>query len=64
LQAQLEVHVSTQISVTASSSLGFGPLSPGPPDRGAIHFGGNGVDMAFTPFMIGIVGHWDPPPAH
>jgi hypothetical protein len=61
LQAQLEVHVSTQISVTASSSVGFGPLSPGPPDRGSIPLG-NG--MAFTPFMIGIVGHWDPPPAH
>jgi hypothetical protein len=57
LQAQLEVHVSTQISVTASSSMAFGPLSPGPPDRGTIPVGG----MAFTPFMIGIVGHWDPP---
>jgi hypothetical protein len=61
LQAQVEVHVSTQISFTASSGLTFAPLSPGPPDRGAMHFGANGVDVAFTPFMIGIVGHWDPP---
>jgi len=58
LQAQLEVHVSTQISVTASSSVGFGPLSPGPPDRGTIPVGGG---VTFMPFMIGIVGHWDPP---
>jgi len=62
-QGQVEVHVTTRISVTLGTSLGFGPpLKPGdPPDRGAFHFGGRGVDMAFTPFSIGILGHWDPP---
>ncbi|HLV89152.1 MAG TPA: hypothetical protein VKV39_19370 [Candidatus Sulfotelmatobacter sp.] len=63
VQAQLEVHVTTQISVTAMTGLNFGPgLKPGdPPDRGAIHFGNRDVDVGFTPFMIGIIGHWDPP---
>ena len=63
LQAQVEVHVTTQISLTAATGLGFGPgLKPGdPPDRGAMHFGNANVDVGFTPFMIGIVGHWDPP---
>jgi hypothetical protein len=63
VQAQLEVHVTTQISLVATSGLGFGPpIRPGdPPDRGAIHFGNRDFDVGFTPFMIGIVGHWDPP---
>ena len=64
LQAQIELHVSTQISLTASSGVTFGPMSPGPPDRGALHYDANGVDVAFTPFMIGILGHWDPPTGH
>jgi hypothetical protein len=63
LQAQVEIHVTTQVSIVASSGLNFGPpVKPGdPPDRGAIHFGNRDVDASFTPFMIGIVGHWDPP---
>jgi hypothetical protein len=63
VQSQVEVHVTTKISVTAGASLGFGPpIKPGdPPDRGAIHGGNQKFDMAFTPFMIGILGHWDPP---
>jgi hypothetical protein len=63
LQAQVEVHVTTQISIVATSGLNFGPgVKPGdPPDRGAVHFGNRDVDASFTPFMIGIVGHWDPP---
>ena len=63
VQAQVELHVTTTISVVASSALNFGPpVKPGdPPDRGAVHFGNRDADVAFTPFMIGIVGHWDPP---
>jgi hypothetical protein len=63
IQSQVEVHVTTNISVTAGASLGFGPpLKPGdPPDRGALHGGNQKFDMAFTPFTIGILGHWDPP---
>jgi hypothetical protein len=63
LQAQVEVHVTTNISIVATSGLGFGPaIKPGdPPDRGATHFGNRDFDVGFTPFMIGIVGHWDPP---
>jgi hypothetical protein len=62
-QGQVEVHVTTSISVTVGTSIGFGPpIKPGdPPDRGAFHFGNRDVDMAFTPFSIGILGHWDPP---
>ncbi len=62
-QAQLEVHVTTQISLVATSGLGFGaPIRPGdPPDHGAMHFGNRDFDVSFTPFMVGIVGHWDPP---
>jgi hypothetical protein len=63
LQAQVELHVTTRISLTLSSSLGIGPpLRPDdPPDRGAFHFGDRSLDMSFTPFAIGILGHWDPP---
>lgn len=63
VQAQIEVHATTKISVTLGTSLGFGPgrKPDDPPDRGAIHLGNRDVDMAFTPFMIGILGHWDPP---
>jgi hypothetical protein len=63
LQAQVEIHVTTKISVTLGSSLGAGPpVKPGdPPDRGAFHFGNSNIDMSFTPFAIGILGHWDPP---
>jgi hypothetical protein len=63
LQAQVEVHVTTNISIVATSGLGFGaPVKPGDPtDRGATHFGNRDFDVGFTPFMIGIVGHWDPP---
>jgi hypothetical protein len=32
-----------------------------PPGRGAMHYGNQNVDVAYAPFMIGIVGHWDPP---
>jgi hypothetical protein len=61
-QAQVEVHVTTKISLTLSSSLGVGPpLKPGdPPDNGAFHFGNRNADLSFTPFSIGILGHWDP----
>jgi hypothetical protein len=63
LQAQVEVHVTTNISIVATSGIGFGPpIKPGDPaDRGATHFGNRDFDVGFTPFMIGIVGHWDPP---
>lgn len=63
LQAQVELHVTTKISMVASSGVTFGPpVKPGdPPDRGAAHYGNSNVDVAYTPFMIGIVGHWDPP---
>jgi hypothetical protein len=63
LGVQVEVHVTTQISVVAQSGVTFGPaIQPGdPPDRGALHYGNRDVDVGFTPFMIGIVGHWDPP---
>ena len=63
LQAQVEVHVTTRVSVTAGASLGFGPKpKPGdPPDLGAFHFAKDNLDMAFTPFTIGLLGHWDPP---
>jgi len=63
LQAQVEVHVTTNISLVATSGVTFGPpVKPGdPPDRGALHFGNRDYDVGFTPFMIGIVGHWDPP---
>jgi len=63
VQAQLEVHVTTRISLVATTGLGFGPpVKPGdPPDRGAVHFGNRDFDVGFTPFTIGIVGHWDPP---
>jgi hypothetical protein len=63
LQTQLEVHVTSTVSVTAASSVAIGPRpGPGdPPDRGALHRPSGNVDIAFTPFMIGILGHWDPP---
>jgi hypothetical protein len=63
LQAQVEVHVTTKVSVVLGSSLGVGPgIKPGDtPDPGARHFGNSNVDLAFTPFTIGILGHWDPP---
>ena len=63
LQAQVEVHVTTNISIVATSELGFGPpVRPADPtDRGATHFGNRDFDVGFTPFMIGVVGHWDPP---
>jgi hypothetical protein len=63
VQTQIEVHVTTRISITLSSSLGAGPPGkPGDaPDRGSYHFGDKNVDMSFTPFSIGILGHWDPP---
>jgi hypothetical protein len=63
LQAHVEIHVTTQISLVATTGLGFGaPIKPGiRPDRGAMQFGNRGFDVGFTPFMISIVGHWDPP---
>jgi hypothetical protein len=63
VQAQVEIHVTTRISITLSTSLTAGPgAKPGDPaDRGAYHFGDRNIDMAFTPFSIGILGHWDPP---
>lgn len=62
LQAQIELHVTTQISVIAQSGASFSKASPGgPPDYGAAHYGVGNYDVAFTPFMLGIVGHWDPP---
>jgi hypothetical protein len=63
LQAQVEVHVTSTISVIAGSSVGLGPRpKPGdPPDRGAFHVQKGDVDISFTPFTIGILGHWDPP---
>jgi hypothetical protein len=63
LQAQVELHVTTKISLVASSGVTFGPpvKAGDPPDRGAMHYGNQNVDVAYTPFMIGIVGHWDPP---
>jgi hypothetical protein len=59
VQAQIELHVTTKISVIATSSMGFGPKQqPGdPPDYGSYHDG----NVSFTPLMIGIIGHWDPP---
>ena len=63
MQTQVEVHVTSTVSVTAASSVAVGPRpGPGdPPDRGAFHRQSGPVDIAFTPFMIGILGHWDPP---
>jgi len=48
LQAQVEVHVTTQVSLVATSGLSFAPgLKPGdPPDRGAMHFGNRDLDVA------------------
>ena len=59
LQAQVELHITTQISLTFSSSVGVGPAArPGdPPDYGSLHDG----NLSFSPFNIGLVGHWDPP---
>ena len=59
LQAQIELHVTSTISLTAQTSVGVGPaMKPGdPPDYGALHYG----NVSFSPFMIGILGHWDPP---
>lgn len=59
LQAQIELHVTSTISLTAQTAVGFGPApGPGdPPDYGALHYG----NVSFSPFMIGILGHWDPP---
>jgi hypothetical protein len=52
-----------RISITLGTSLTAGPgAKPGEPaDRGAYHFRDRNIDMAFTPFSIGILGHWDPP---
>ncbi len=63
VQAQVELHVTTKISIVASSGVTFGPpvKAGDPPDRGAMHYGNRDVDVAYTPFMIGILGHWDPP---
>jgi len=62
VQAQIELHITTTISVTATSGLSLSPSNPGgPPDYGGIHTGNRDVDVAWTPFMIGILGHWDPP---
>lgn len=59
LQAQIELHITTQISLTFSSSLGVGPAPrPGdPPDYGSLQHG----NLSFSPFNIGLIGHWDPP---
>ena len=59
LQAQIELHITSKISLTAQTAVGFGPaIRPGdPPDYGSMHFG----NVSFSPFMIGILGHWDPP---
>jgi hypothetical protein len=63
VQAQMEVHVTTKISLVASSGVTFGPpVKPGDqPDRGSLHYGNRNVDVAYTPFFVGIIGHWDPP---
>ena len=47
------------------SLAGFGPKpKPGdPPDLGAFHFAKDNLDMAFTPFTIGLLGHWDRHPS-
>jgi hypothetical protein len=62
-QAQMEVHVTTKFSLVASSGVTFGPpVKPGDtPDRGSMHYGNSNVDVAYTPFFIGVIGHWDPP---
>jgi len=59
LQAQIELHITTQISLTFSSSLSVGPAPrPGdPPDYGSFQNG----NLSFSPFNIGLIGHWDPP---
>jgi hypothetical protein len=59
LQAQIELHITTQISLTFSSSLSVGPAPrPGdPPDYGSFQHG----NLSFSPFNIGLIGHWDPP---
>jgi hypothetical protein len=59
LQAQIELHITTQISLTFSSSLSVGPAPrPGsPPDYGSLQSG----NLSFSPFNIGLIGHWDPP---
>jgi hypothetical protein len=59
LQAQIELHITTQISLTFSSSLSVGPAPrPGdPPDYGSLQHG----NLSFSPFNIGLIGHWDPP---
>jgi hypothetical protein len=59
LQAQIELHITSNISLTAATSVGVGPsMKPGdPPDYGSQHYG----NVSFSPFMIGILGHWDPP---
>jgi hypothetical protein len=59
LQAQIELHITSKISLTAATSVGVGPsMKPGdPPDYGSQHYG----NVSFSPFMIGILGHWDPP---
>jgi hypothetical protein len=63
VQAQVELHLTTTISLTATSSLGIAPAGKpgGPPDYGSYHAGNRDVDMSFTPIVIGILGHWDPP---
>ena len=62
-QAQIELHVTSTISLTATSSVNVGPGAKpgGPPDYGSYHTGNRNVDVSFTPFFIGILGHWDPP---
>jgi hypothetical protein len=59
LQAQVELHVTTNISLTASTAIGLGASQKAgdPADYGAMHYG----PLTISPFMFGVLGHWDPP---
>ena len=60
LQLQTELHLTSRFSLTASTSLGVGPHTPGPPtDRGSVPLGTTGpADWNWSPFNVGVVVHY------
>jgi outer membrane protein OmpA-like peptidoglycan-associated protein len=59
-QAQVELHLTSRFSLTASTSIGVGPDNPNaPPDRGSIGLGRTGgASWTWTPFGVGTLVHF------